>query len=102
MPFIQQGEIANLPAYSYYVRISAVNAQEPMSGMTVVVEEAGDESVAKRIVETSRRLYAKKAETEELPSEPKQKDAATASQKPTKPKNKRSSSKQDRRRLVFN
>ncbi len=95
MPFIQQGEIANLPAYSYYVRISAVNAQEPMSGMTVVVEEVGDESVAKRVVETSRRLYAKKAEIEELPSEPKQKDATIAPQNPIKPKKKRSSSRAD-------
>lgn len=60
MPFIQQGEIANLPAYSYYVRISAVNAQEPMSGMTVVIEEAGDESIAKRVIQTSRELYAKR------------------------------------------
>lgn len=38
MPFIEQGEIANLPAYSYCVRISAVRAQETMSGMAVVVE----------------------------------------------------------------
>ena len=60
MPFIQQGEIANLPSYSYYVRISAVTAQEPMSGVTVVVEEQGDESIARRVIELSRELYAKK------------------------------------------
>jgi hypothetical protein len=96
MPFIQQGEIANLPSYSYYVHISAVTAQEPMSGVTVVVEEAGDESVAKRVVEASRRLYAKKAETEERPTgEPKQKDATTTPRKPTKFKKKRSSSRVD-------
>jgi hypothetical protein len=33
-----------------------------MSGMTVVIEEAGDESIAKRVIQTSRELYAKKAE----------------------------------------
>lgn len=66
MPFIQQGEIANLPAYSYYVRISAVNAQEPISGVTVVVEEAGDESTARRVVAASRQLYSKKVEEKQL------------------------------------
>jgi hypothetical protein len=68
MPFIQQGEMANLPAYSYYARIAAVEAQEPMSGMTVVVEDKGSSDVAKRVVESSRTLYAKKAESE-LPVE---------------------------------
>ena len=67
MPFIQQGEIANLPSYSYYVRISAVTAQEPMSGVTVVVEERGNELIAKRVIESSRELYAKKAEVAEVP-----------------------------------
>lgn len=59
MPFIEQGEIANLPAYSYYVRISAVQAQEPMSGMTVVVDETGSESIAEKVIRSSRELYAK-------------------------------------------
>jgi hypothetical protein len=65
-PFIQQGEIANLPAYSYYVRIAALDAQEPMSGKTVVVEDKGSESIAERVIESSRLLYAKKV-TEENP-----------------------------------
>lgn len=68
MPFIQQGEIANLPSYSYYVRISAVTAQEPMSGVTVVVDERGDESIAKRVINSSRELYAKKTEPPATPS----------------------------------
>lgn len=90
MPFIQQGEIANLPAYSYYVRISAVNAQEPMSGVTMVVKETGDESIARKVIETSRQLYAKKVELEKKqPNEPKQKDTAKMSQKSTKPKKER-------------
>lgn len=95
MPFIQQGEIANLPAYSYYIRISAVNAQEPMSGVTIVVEETGNESMAKRVVASSRQLYAKKTESEEQPSEPKQKEAAAVSQKPVKSKKKRTRKKSD-------
>ncbi len=64
-PFINQGEIANLPAYSYYVRIAAIEAQEPMSGMTVVVEDPGSPEVAKHVIESSRALYAKKVEAEQ-------------------------------------
>lgn len=65
-PFINQGEIANLPAYSYYARIAAIEAQEPMSGMTVVVEDPGSQQVAERVIESSRSLYAKKAQAERL------------------------------------
>lgn len=87
MPFIQQGEIANLPSYSYYVRISAVTAQEPMSGVTVVVEEQGDELIAKRVIESSRQLYAKKAEVTEAPKEKTQAAVAPIiSKKQPKPK----------------
>ncbi len=89
MPFIQQGEIANLPAYSYYVRISAVNAQEPMSGVTVVVEEQGDESIVSRVIESSRKLYARKVEATEAPKEKTQaKVAPIASKIQSKPKKK--------------
>ena len=71
MPFIEQGEIANLPAYSYYVRIAAVQAQEPMSGVTIVVEERGSEAVARRVVEASRRQYTKIVAAEPMPEETK-------------------------------
>jgi hypothetical protein len=77
IPFINQGEIANLPAYSYYVRIAAVDAQEPMSGMTVVVEDEGSDAIAKRVIESSRLLYAKKV-TEDKTVEDKAKVPAKA------------------------
>jgi hypothetical protein len=67
MPFIQQGEIANLPAYSYYARIAAVEAQEPMSGVTVVVEDSGSDEVARQVITSSRALYAKHPE-EQIPT----------------------------------
>lgn len=76
-PFIEQGEIANLPAYSYFARIAAINAQEPMSGMTVVINEKGSEDVAKTVIESSRRFYARK--TLPLP-------ASIAATEPKKPR----------------
>ncbi len=67
-PFLHEGEIANLPAYTYYVRIAAVQAQEPMSGVTVLIEEPGSDEIALQVIESSRKLYAKKQE-EALPVE---------------------------------
>lgn len=60
MPFIHQGEMSNLPAYSFYTRIAAVEAQEPLSGMTVIVEDSGSDEIARRVIEASRTHYAKK------------------------------------------
>ncbi len=59
-PYIEQGEIANLPSFNFYARIAAVHSQEPMSGMTVLLDDTGSEEVAKSVIVSSRRLYAKK------------------------------------------
>ncbi len=69
-PFLQEGEIANLPAYNCYVRIAAVEAQEPMSGVTVVVNDAGSVDVAERVRQSSRELYTRRAESVEPAIEP--------------------------------
>jgi hypothetical protein len=61
-PYIIQGEIANLPAYSFYARISAVHSQEPMSGVTLLLEDDCDKNIAKQVVEESRKKYAKTIE----------------------------------------
>ncbi|QQR51992.1 TraM recognition domain-containing protein [bacterium] len=57
-PYIQAGEIANLPAFNFYARLSAVSSQEPTSGETIVLVEVGDEVIADRVRETSRAKYA--------------------------------------------
>jgi len=58
-PYIEQGEIANLPSYNFYMRIAAVTAQEPLSGQTIVVTEPEDETVFKEAIRSSREKYAK-------------------------------------------
>ncbi len=58
-PYIEQGEISNLPAYSFYSRIAAVNSQEPMSGVTVLLDNPGSGNVARRVIDSSRHTYAK-------------------------------------------
>lgn len=60
-PYIEQGEIANLPAFNYYVRIAAIQSQEPLSGETLLIEDgASGEAVRKAIIDNSRKSYARK------------------------------------------
>jgi hypothetical protein len=61
-PYIEEGEIANLPAYNFYARISAVQPQEPLSGETVLLEGDGSKQIATQVVATSRAQYALKYE----------------------------------------
>lgn len=58
-PFIEEGEIANLPAYNFYMRIAAVEAREPLSGLTLLLDTQPDELVAGKVVEASRNKYGK-------------------------------------------
>jgi hypothetical protein len=53
-PYIEQGEIANLPSFNFYARIAAIHSQEPMSGITVLLDSDGSENIAARVVEMSR------------------------------------------------
>lgn len=59
-PYVQPGEIANLPSFHFYARLSAVHSQEPLSGVTVVLDEAANESTAATIIEHSRKTHGRK------------------------------------------
>lgn len=61
-PYIELGEISNLPAYNYYARLAAVHAQEPLSGQTLLLENEGNETVRDEIVKHSRKEFARKRE----------------------------------------
>ena len=53
-----------------YVRIAAVHAQEPMSGVTIVVDGKESAEVARRVIESSRALYAKTIQQEASVAKP--------------------------------
>lgn len=54
-PFITKKRIdLILPAYSFYVRIAAVHLQEPMFGVTLLMQEKEDQEVAKRVISLSQ------------------------------------------------
>jgi hypothetical protein len=58
-PFVAKGEISNLPAYNFYIRIQAEESLEPMSGITVVLpEEGANETIASAVVKASQDAYA--------------------------------------------
>lgn len=58
MPYVQQGDIGNLPRYHFYIKLSAVEPEEPFSGMTLpMVFKRDDEKIAK-LIESSRKNYA--------------------------------------------
>ncbi|HEX8762853.1 MAG TPA: TraM recognition domain-containing protein [Candidatus Saccharimonadales bacterium] len=56
-PYVQRGELANLPAFNFYIRLAAVRSQEPFSGETVVLEDEGSETTAAKAVAASRKNY---------------------------------------------
>lgn len=80
-PFIEQGEIANLPAFNYYARIAAIHSQEPLSGETLLIDDIGDSGIKIReaIIENSRKSYA-------IKYAPKATEPVKTKQTPTKKK----------------
>lgn len=61
-PYIEQGEISNLPAFNFYAKLSAIQPQEPLSGQTLLLEDDGNLVIAKEAIKLSRKLFAKKQE----------------------------------------
>ncbi len=72
-PYIEKGEIANLPAYKFYMKISAMIPQEPFSGETIVTKINPDKKMTDELIQSSRNLYAtlyvapKPAKSKEIP-----------------------------------
>ncbi len=69
-PYIEQGEISNLPSFNFYAKLSAMQAQEPLSGQTLLLEDEGSDKIAEAAIQHSRNAFAKR-QTAEAPPEPK-------------------------------
>jgi len=59
-PYIEQGEIASLPSYHFYMRLGALNPEEPFSGVTVPVKIEYSQNRVDEVIDSSRKLYTKK------------------------------------------
>jgi hypothetical protein len=69
-PYIDQGEISNLPSFNFYAKLSAVQAQEPLSGKTLLLQDSGSNQIAEVAIALSRATFAKKQEPAEEALEP--------------------------------
>jgi len=58
--FLESGEIASLPAYNFYMSISAQKVHDPFSGITLLPEDKGSTETAEKSKAASRKNYAKK------------------------------------------
>lgn len=57
-PYIEAGEIANLPAFNFFMRMAAIKAQEPLSGITVLFDSDGSNETAQKVIASSQGNYA--------------------------------------------
>lgn len=80
-PFISSGELSNLPAYSFYARVSAVKPQQPVSGETVLLTDEGSDEIAQEAIDSSRRQYMSH---EPIPDPPRSKEIKTKSKSKTR------------------
>lgn len=87
-PYISEGEIANLDAFNFFVRLSSVKAQEPVSGRTLLLSEPENEVLAKLAIDESRKRYAVKRNPEKdvvKKSKGKSKKTVTTENNPERP-----------------
>lgn len=82
-PFIEPGEISNLPAFNFYAKLSAVHAQEPLSGQTLLLDSDGSSEVVRAVIDHSRSEFATKHE-EEVKEEPEQEGSSVETPQKTK------------------
>ena len=74
-PYIEEGEISNLPSYSFYAKLSAVRAQEPLSGQTLLLADDGSDEMIDTVIEHSRITFAKKQESVQIAAKPQEQNA---------------------------
>ena len=98
-PYISKGEIANLPAYNYYCRISAIKAQEPMSGETLLLDTEPNETIAEKVKNYSRTTYGTKFD-KAMNSPTSATAESTPRNKPKKPINSSSKTKARKRKAI--
>jgi hypothetical protein len=101
-PYIEEGEILNLPAYNFYMKIAAVEPQEPLSGETIVLpKDEASEGMCEKVVAASRARWAiayeakenatvqgtKKKNTKKAAGEDKPKDEESGDEPPAQNEN---------------
>ena len=60
-PYVETSALSRLPAYNYYIRIAAEQAQPTFTGRTVLMEPPKDELQGRLVIQASRLKYGSKA-----------------------------------------
>lgn len=84
-PYLEEGDIASLPPFNFYIRVSAVKIQEAFSGETLIPALNTNTKKVDEMVELSRRNYATKFSEDQSTSKLKRvkKTQQAATPKPT-------------------
>lgn len=72
-PYIEKTEIANLPQYHFYIKLSAITPEEPFSGQTLPIEINRDQKNIDMLIAASRKNYASEYKKPESKKEKKDK-----------------------------
>jgi len=57
-PYVEKGDIVNLPRYNFFIKISALESEEPFSGETLYLPVHKDAAKFDRLIQASRSNYA--------------------------------------------
>ena len=57
-PYVEKGDITNLPRYHFYIKISALEPEESFSGKTIYVPVEKNQEKREKIIEVSRKNFA--------------------------------------------
>lgn len=57
-PFVEPGEISSLPSYNFYMRLGALNPEEPFSGVTVPIDVVNNKHRIDEVIKRSRKQFA--------------------------------------------
>ena len=59
-PYVNEGEIYNLPAFHFYIKVSALRPEEPFSGETIVLPTSDTTNKIQSLIDVSRKNNAHK------------------------------------------
>jgi uncharacterized protein (DUF2249 family) len=57
-PYVKKGDIGNLPRFRFYMKLSAVEPEEPFSGETIPIVLDRNPERLQKLIEISRKNYA--------------------------------------------
>jgi hypothetical protein len=57
-PYVEKGEIASLPSFRFYMRLGALNPEEPFSGSTTLTTISENSEKVNEVIASSRQQYA--------------------------------------------